>query len=181
MKERVLSMRYAQALFDLASAKEAELKVEDDLKAFLEIVKARKEAALFQNPVLSSGEKKEVLVRLGAQHAMEPLTMRFLELLIRKSRFALLSSIVECFHELLNASHHFEEVEIVTARPLPERLKQSLVGVLEKKLGEKVVAQASVNPRLLGGASVRIRHKLFDGSLSSKLETLRQLMTGALA
>ncbi len=178
MKDRAVSARYAKALFELASKNELELKIEDDLRIFLNSVKAEKGlGSIFQNPVLSLENKKSLLIKVAGVKK-ERLVLEFLMLLIEKGRFGSLESILESYHELLNASRHFEEVTITTARPIGEQLRKSLEKVLERKIGEKIVSETKVDPALLGGINIQIRNRRFDGSIRSKLDDLQKQMLG---
>ena len=178
MKDTALAIRYAKALFELACRKKIELKVEENLKAFWHIIQARKELALFfDHPMLGLDEKKSILKNVIGEN-IELLSLQFLNLLTVKNHVGLLSSILESYHRLLNESRHFEEVEITTARALSAKLKESLEKILEKKIGEKIISKTTINPKFIGGVSVRIRNRLFDGSIRTKLDGLKLQMAG---
>lgn len=178
MRNIVIAKRYAQALFNLASKKKIELKVEENLHAFSKgIHEKRALYGLFHHPLLDASEKIAVL-KNSVEGKIEKLSLDFLILLAAKQRFDLLDGVLESYHHLLNESQHFEEVEIVTARPISEKLKESLEKVLEIKTGEKIISKLKVNPSYIGGASVRIRNRLFDGSIRTKLDNLKLQMVG---
>ena len=107
-----------------------------------------------------------------------PIVFQFLILLTEKRRFTLFDSILECYHELLNASQNFEEIVITTARPLKSDLQRKIETFLEKRIGEKIISETKVNPTLLGGIQIQIRNRLFDGSVSTKLKELKKQMFG---
>ena len=178
MKDIAIASRYAKALYEIASEKNSELAVEKSLLAFLNSLKSTPRLGpLFENPVLTIEEKKAIIEKAAGKSA-ESLVLRFLALLVVKGRFSLLKSIAESYHRLLNASKHFEEVTITTARPLRSELKMSIEKILAKKIGEKIISETKVDPALLGGMRVQIRHRLFDGSVRTKLDNLGQQMTG---
>ncbi len=179
MKDRALASRYAKALFELAAQSKSELKIEGELKAFLGAIENNKQfAQFFKNPIISFEEKKSLLAKTN-HGKLSALTIEFISLLLEKGRFEILNQILECYHELLNASNHFEEVLITTARPLSENLKSQLEKILEKKIGEKIISKIKVDPSILGGINVQIRHRLFDGSVRAKLDSLKQQMIGS--
>jgi len=179
MKDRSLASRYAKALFELASQSKAEVKTEEELKAFLGSVESTKEISqFFRNPIISFKEKCAMLAKTNHGQT-SALSIRFISLLLEKGRFDLLNQILECYHELLNASNHFEEVTITTAKPLNTNLKAQLEKILEKKIGEKIISKIKIDPAILGGIQVQIRHRLFDGSIRTKLDSLKKQMIGA--
>lgn len=178
MKDKALSMRYAKAFFELAVMEKAELRVESELQA---VQKSMAENVLFsnflQNPTLRQEEKRGIFEKIGKQN-FHPLVLKFLILLAMKGRLSLLDSILESFHELLNESSHFEEITITTATPLKSDVQKKIEQLLEKKLGEKIISKIKINPKLIGGMTVQIRHQLFDGSIRTKLDGLKQQMVG---
>ncbi len=178
MKEYAVAERYAKAFYELASQKKAELAVEKSLRAFLNSLKVTPRlGSLFENPVITIDEKK-IIIKKAAGESAEALLTDFLTLLVIKGRFSLLEPIAESYHRLLNASKHFEEVTITTAKPLRSELKASLEKILEKKIGEKIISETKVDPALLGGMRIQIRHRLFDGSVRTKLDDLKLQMAG---
>ena len=182
MKDRELSMRYAKALFELAEREKTELKLESELRMFAGGVRAEKELAnFFQSPMIRLEEKEKILKKFGEISVipLSELAVQFLVLVISKNRFYLLESMLSAYHEILNESRHFEEVVITSARPLSTALKSSLEKILQKRIGEKIISELRTDSNLLGGVSVRIRNRLFDGSVRTKLDDLRKQMQAA--
>ncbi len=178
MKNSVLAKRYAAAIFELACQHKIELKVEEDLLIFQKGIRSNKNtSAAFSHPLLGVNEKMAILKSM-ASGKVEKLTFDFLTLLAAKKRLDLLDSVLESYHELLNESRHFEEVEMTTARPLSSKLKEALEKILEKKMGEKIISKIKVDPSFIGGISVRIRNRLYDGSVRTQLNNLKLLMVG---
>lgn len=178
MKNIAIATRYAKALFELAQARHLELKAESDLRIFSAGLTENKGAVeFFRNPVATLEEKKSILSKICAGK-IDPLVLQFLTVLVTHNRFDFLEPAIKAFHVLLNESRHFEEVILTTARPLKTDLRKSIEKMLEKKIGQKIVSETKVDPKLLGGINIQIRHRLFDGSVRSKLDELRKQMTG---
>ena len=179
MRDRAAASKYAKALFELASALKTEVKIEEELRQFVDETQSKKELTqFFKNPIISFEEKKGLLENV-MKGEIENLALRFILIVLEKGRFEMLGQILDCYHELLNESKHFEEVVITTAKPLGKNLQSQLEKILEKKIGEKIISKMKIDPALLGGVSVQIRHRLFDGSIRSKLDSLKQQMIGA--
>jgi F-type H+-transporting ATPase subunit delta len=75
--------------------------------------------------------------------------------------------------KLLNESRNRVEVEVRTAAPLSNPLREAISTKLAAMLGREVVLNTKVDPELLGGVVVRVGDTLYDGSLSSKLLSMR--------
>ena len=64
------------------------------------------------------------------------------------------------------------------ARPLSDESRRRINDVFERQTGKRVVADASVNPGLLGGVVVEIAGRVYDGSLRTRLERLERSLAG---
>jgi F-type H+-transporting ATPase subunit delta len=57
---------------------------------------------------------------------------------------------------------------------LTQKQKQQLLQTLERKTGKKIQAKYSLEPELLGGATVRIGDTVYDGSVRTQLNNMRE-------
>lgn len=64
--------------------------------------------------------------------------------------------------------------EVVIALPLDDEDKEWLSRQFEEMMGHKVIIDAKVDPSIVGGFRAKIGDMLIDGSVRSRLETLRQ-------
>lgn len=63
-------------------------------------------------------------------------------------------------------------VELTTPAPLNEKDRQSLLQLLERNLGKKILLKEKVHPDLIGGATLRIGDRQWDGSIQEQLHQL---------
>lgn len=66
--------------------------------------------------------------------------------------------------------------EVTSALPLTEAEQQAVRKDVIAKLGENATLSFRVDPAILGGLIVRVGDKILDGSVSGKLEELRQTL-----
>ena len=69
------------------------------------------------------------------------------------------------------------EADVSSAVPLTDKQKASLVQNLAGVTGKKIQANYALDPALLGGAVVRIGDTIYDGSVRSQLNRLRERLT----
>jgi F-type H+-transporting ATPase subunit delta len=62
---------------------------------------------------------------------------------------------------------------VETAVPLPEDLHTGLRTRLVKLYGPALVTQFTVTPGLIGGMRIRVGSDVYDGSVKSELDALR--------
>ncbi len=68
--------------------------------------------------------------------------------------------------------------EVTSARELPDAERKEFEKTLEKLTGKDVQITFVVDPEIIGGAVTRIGSNVYDGSVKTKLETLRQELIG---
>jgi F-type H+-transporting ATPase subunit delta len=132
---------------------------------------------LFSTPAVSAEKKKAVLAKVGAQMALNPLTINFLSVVIDHERMSMLDEILEALQSVLNDRLGIAVAEITTARPLDDTEKSTLAGALGNKTGKKVEMKFALDPRLIGGVVARVGSTIYDGSVRGYLNRLRAELT----
>ena len=175
--------RYARALFDVVS-KEAPRDVETVETQLRDL------SALFAgNPVLASvlgnpavpvtkkvSVTKAILERAGSLPA--PLSKLML-MLAERDRLMLLPHITRVYGERLMDHQHVIRGDVTTAAPLPDEKVRALAQGLERATGRKVVLEARVDPSIIGGVVTRLGSTVYDGSVTTQLEKMKQSLIEA--
>ena len=66
--------------------------------------------------------------------------------------------------------------EVTTAVAIDDEGRLALGKRISLLIGKPVIIKAKVDPELIGGIVVRVGDKLLDGSIRSKLESLKKAM-----
>jgi F-type H+-transporting ATPase subunit delta len=171
---------YAEALFEIGRSRSTVDEFAEELDAFLELTRREEEIFLFlTSPVLDTSVKIDLL-RSALEGRLSETTTDFLCLLIRKRRFLAMPAITEVFRGMADDFSGRTRATVRTAIPLSEELQARVRGALDEGLGKRVVLTAETDERLLGGAVVIIGDRVYDGSLSSRLNQFRkQIMRSA--
>lgn len=171
MARRYSARRYAEAVFEIATAK----KQPDEWQAFLDrmagLSKDASIAAFMESPDIAFRDKANVIK--GALGITGPFMENFLHLLIAKGRFGKVSEIAGEYRRLLDEQRNIERAKVVTAVPLSEDESNNVALRLGEILGKKVITRNEVAPGLIGGMVVRVAGKLLDGSTRGRLESLK--------
>ncbi|WP_458399996.1 ATP synthase F1 subunit delta [Mailhella sp.] len=181
----VVSRRYAAALFSIGKERGMEEleRYGASLSALGEAVeKTPKLAEAFRNPVLSSEEKKKVVLALldvagvGAKPAgdEEPVEKRFCALLADKGRLDLLPAIAADFGVMLDDACGISRGVVTTAVELDEEHMDSIKKTLESQTGRKLVLEFVIEPSIIGGIVLRVGDSVYDASLRAQLDNLRE-------
>ena len=173
----VVSRRYAAALFSLGKeAGMAELeRYGASLSALGEAVeKTPKLAETFRNPVLSSEEKKKIVLSLLDVAGGGAVEKRFCALLADKDRLSLLPAIAADFGLMLDDASGISRGVVTTAVELDEEYMDKIKNKLESQTERKLVLEFVIDPAIIGGIVLRIGDSVYDASLRAQLDNLRE-------
>lgn len=172
-----ISKRYARAFFEIA---EEEKKLEQyygELRQFSSIIAGNKDLGGFlANPIFEQDSKKKVLEQIIGKLSLSPMTINFLKLLIDKKRIDVLSDIEIGYRQLMDESLQKLRVSVKSAFPLSSDMQNYIMSNLEKMTGKKVEVTVESDKGLLGGIVIGVGDTLYDGSIKSQLNNMRNLL-----
>ena len=171
-----LARRYARALIEVAKERAGLDAVQAQLDALAQVVRESSElGALLKNPEYSRAERWAALQAvMNALGAVETPLQNFIRLLVDRDRIAYLGDIARVFRDMADSLAGRVRGRVTAATPLPEDSMTAIKKGLERLTDRQVILEASVEPELLGGVMARVGSTVYDGSLRSRLEELRQ-------
>jgi F-type H+-transporting ATPase subunit delta len=181
MTSRAVATRYARALFDV-TVKEGDLQqVQRDLGAFAELVASNEGLTrVLANPAIPVQKKRGVVTALLTHaEALSPIVSKLLVLLGDRDRLGLLADIVRAYENRLMEHAQIVRAEVVTAVALPPERLESLKQGLARATGRDVQLESRVDPSIVGGAVARVGSTVYDGSVTTQLERLKQQLMEA--
>jgi len=179
MMQGGVARRYAQALFELAAEQHKIDEYEKELSAVVATIGTDRELAAFlKNQVIAPSEKKEVFRKTFGDR-VSPAMASFLDIVVEKKREAWLPAIAEAYTARADRARGVQEVEVRTAVALSDEDLAAIGASLEQSLKAKVRLQARVDPRLIGGVTLKIGDRLVDGSVRGRLDRLKSRLVRA--
>ena len=176
MTSRVAAMRYARALFDVALAERQDpVQIDRELTetaAFLRDNQALQRA--LSHPAIPASRKRAVLEQLLSLSPVHPILSRVLLLLADRDRLVLLPDLADAYRARLMDHQQIVRARVTTAVALPSDRISALEQGLVAATGRQVQLQVDVDPAILGGAVARIGSTVYDGSITTQLEKLKQ-------
>jgi F-type H+-transporting ATPase subunit delta len=170
---------YAETLLRSADRNGRVDDVDESVRALSAVLDGSPEFRRFLEAPQIAAEQKRALVGDALEARLDPLVLRFLELVIGKHRERLLGEMVLAWTELLDARANRQTATVTTAtRPDSETLAR-VQAALEKATGKSIVLEQRIDPRLLGGLVIRAGDTVIDGSLRSRLVELRRRLRTA--
>jgi len=85
-----------------------------------------------------------------------------------------LADINQSFAKVLEERAGFVSAKIVSARELSDKEKKDLKSNVEKMTGKKVSLDFDIDQNIIGGVVTTIGSTVYDGSIKTKLENLKQ-------
>lgn len=180
MSVETIARRYGTALADVVLKSGETETIKKELNAFGAMIAENADLkSVFSNPAIPHASKEKLLGELLKRFKPSKTTANFLRVLLQNSRLTELAAIDERFVAVLEERSGFVSAEITSARELPKGERVEFEKSLEKLTGKKVSVDYAVDADIIGGVVTRIGSTVYDGSVKTKLENLKeQLVNG---
>jgi F-type H+-transporting ATPase subunit delta len=180
MSVETIARRYAVALADVVMKSGETQTVQTELRQWETLLSSNTELQnAFGNPAISFANKEKVLEQLISRSGPSKTSANFLRVLLKNGRLKEIDEINEKFSAVLEERSGIVSASITSARELPSDEKEHLKRNLEKLTGRRVNINFSIDENIIGGVVTRIGSMVYDGSVKTQLENLReQLVNG---
>ncbi|MBZ5509531.1 MAG: ATP synthase F1 subunit delta [Acidobacteriia bacterium] len=171
-----ITSRYARAFADVVFAlKLAPASVLEQLYGMVSVVQSNLVLQrIWENPSVPAEQKRALLDAIVARGNVSKPARNFLAVLIDHRRIEQLTTIVREVESELDTRQGFAEAEVTSARELSAIEKGALEGRIAPMTGKKVRAHYAIDPRILGGAIVRLGSTIYDGSIKGQLHRMKE-------
>jgi F-type H+-transporting ATPase subunit delta len=168
-----VAKRYAHGLFLFAVEKGTVDTVYSEIKELDAILEQDRSLLDFFAAPQVTDKDKFAVVRAVFRGKVSRMLEEFLMLIVAKRRNPYLRGIIDEFENLVLTYKGFVKTKIVSAVPLSESEKKSLIEKLAAKSGKKVKAVTEVDPSIIGGVIVFLGDQIIDKSIRHQLDTMR--------
>lgn len=176
MKGTKAAARYAKALLDLAIENNKVDQVAADMKYIGEVSAETKEFALFLNsPIVKSDKKIAILKEIFGQ--FEEITARFVDLVAKNRREALLPEIAHSFNSQVKEYKGIVPITLFSAVPLADDTKKAILDRISATVKGQLEVTEKIDKDLIGGFVVRMGDTQIDASVSRQFNNLKQRLT----
>jgi len=166
--------RYAQALFELAEEAKMIAVAEDDLRSLKAMMADSQDLRrLIASPAFTAEDKGKGLLAIADKAHLNPMTKRFLGVLVSNNRVSALPDAIRAFEALSAERRGAVAAEVTSAIKLTAAQEKTIAAELKKAFGKDPEITTTVDPAILGGLKVKVGSKLFDASLKSRLDQLK--------
>jgi len=177
--DTTLAKRYAQALVEIGEEQNALDGYGRDLTALTELVAESKDfREVLINPVFPKEDKKKIANSILEKLGTDRMVINFINLLIDRKRIDQLEGIEKAYHQRVDEIRGITRGEVASASPLDDAELDRIRQALSDISGKDVRLSARVDPSLIGGLVAKVGDKVFDGSIRSQLNELKESLRG---
>jgi F-type H+-transporting ATPase subunit delta len=170
-----IGRRYAKALLQIGVASQSYDALGRELDRAAETISSSAELKFaIENPVFAVSQRHRILEDVATRLGLSATIKNLLLLLLDKGRIAALPDIARAHRELVDQQAGRARATITSAAPLDPAVEARLKGALEKQTGKTVLLDKKVDPSLIGGVITQVGDLVFDGSVKSQLDKMRQ-------
>ncbi|OYT16382.1 MAG: ATP synthase F1 subunit delta [Bacteroidetes bacterium 4572_77] len=171
---KLVSNIYGDALFEVAIEEEILPKIEEELKFVIDSFKEYPDFyRLFNSPEISISERKVMISEVFEGKISEEL-LNFLKILVDKRRTSSLYVIGKAFYKLVDIYKNIEHVVVESVNELSDSEMNALKNKLTELTGKNIELENKVNKGVVGGLVIKAGDKIIDGSISKKLNEMRE-------
>jgi F-type H+-transporting ATPase subunit delta len=175
MSLRASATRYAKALLDVAAAESDPARIEQDLATLVATLTSHAELHhVMTSPTVPAQARLGIVRAIAQRSSFAAPLAKLLDLLAERGRLELLPDILQVYRERLLAHQNIVRAEVTSAAPLTSQALEQLGGRLSGLSGKTVQLAASVDPSLIGGLVARVGSTVYDGSVRTQLDKMKQ-------
>ena len=175
---QAVAIRYARALVDSVMHPASGLEPQRallELKEFTSLVQNSTELrTVLLSPAVSNAKKRAVVGRLADSIPLSRLVRNFLFVAVDRRRTDILGEMAEAFETALDERMGIVRAQVTSASALTEPQQADMQRELSRVSGKQVRCEYSIDPELIGGVVARIGSTVYDGSVRSQLQSLRE-------
>ena len=182
MTARAAAKRYARALFDVALAEGSAERVQGELRQFADFVRGNEALwGVFGNPAIPAARKHGLVKALLDRAGQVSLPLyKLLLLLADRDRVVLLPDLADAYDERVLDYQKVIRGAVTTAVPLDAARLRALEDSLGRLTGRRVTLRPNVDPAIIGGVLAKLGSTVYDGSVATQLEKMKEsLIAGA--
>jgi F-type H+-transporting ATPase subunit delta len=181
MTNKTAATRYARALLEVALNEKGDLqKIEQDLAAFVDLfTKHPTLEKVLLAPTIPVTRKRATAAALTSRLGTSPVAGTLITMLAERDRLELLVDLLASYRERLLDHQNVVRAIVTTATPLDADRARVIERSLAQLSGRPVTLATNVDPSIIGGIVARIGSTVYDGSITTQLQKMKQRLTEA--
>ncbi len=173
MKQSRLANRYAKALFELALDQNKLDQVGKDMLFISRTIDENNELSqMLKSPIVKLEKKEKIMQTLFAKNT-DPISLKFMMLVAKKSREEYLAYFANEFTSIYKEYQGIIDAWVTTSVNIEKEVREQLLALLKNITGKTILLNESVNSDLIGGFIVKIGDFQYDASIRTLIRKLK--------
>lgn len=178
MNESIIAVRYTKALFNLAKEKNLLEQIKADVEAMYVLIDQSDDLKLFiENPVIQPSKKSLIFKQVF--QSFNPITLSFIDLLVKKKREEYLIDICRDFVSQYKKYRKIETAVFTTAVAVDAKVLEKVKELIKSGLKTDVELTGEVKSSLIGGFVLRVGDMQYDASVQTNLTKIKRRLTNS--
>jgi len=168
--------RYAGAILSLAQETGKLEEVKNDMDLILAVAEDSREFRNFvHSPIVNADQKSKTMHALFDTR-MSELSVKFIDLLVSRSRESLIIDIAGTFIEQYKVLKRIATAVVTTATPMDDETRKRLIATAESlsQDADHINLIEKVNPEIIGGFIFEMNNRKYNASVLGGLNRLRK-------
>ncbi len=167
---------YGGALYELAREEKLDSQILDQLTVLQDAFSQEPDyLKLLSSPSLTKAERCQILDD-SFRGSLHGYVLNFLKILTEKGYMRHFSLCCDAYRERYNDDHGILPVTAVTAAPMSQAQSEKLKQKLHQITGKEISLSCRIDPKVLGGVRLDYDGQRLDGTVSNRMDNLRQLL-----
>jgi F-type H+-transporting ATPase subunit delta len=149
----------------------------DELEGLVQLLHERPDFATYLHDPSVSRETRAAVLHKAFDGRVSDLVVDFLMILNEHDRLGNLFPTVRAFRQMYEERQNRQRVQVRSAKPLAEEQLNRLLGELRQFMSRDPVLETRIDPELLGGFVVKVGDWLYDASVRTQLQAIRNRVT----
>ncbi|MEL6592928.1 MAG: ATP synthase F1 subunit delta [Bacteroidota bacterium] len=175
MVEDRIGYRYAKSVYGLAEERKELDAVRNDMQLITETVaQSRDLYNLLQSPLVAASKKQAVIKGVFGEAVKTEMVQHLLEIVVRKGREQFIPNIARAFLELYDQDHKILRGTLTSAYEMDAKQIEEIKSIMQQKSGQTLEIETEVDEDLIGGFTLKVGDRLFDGSIAGSIRRARR-------
>jgi F-type H+-transporting ATPase subunit delta len=167
-----------EALIETAQRENKTKKVTYDIVSFYDVITADETLKkILGSSAYETSERISIINDLGERAGFDKLVTNFVSLAVELDKFKTLLKSKQSIVRRLRKASGISRAEIIFGENPSDSDLKKITEVLEKLTGDEVEIEVKIDPAIIGGIIVKVEDRVFDGSIKTQLERIREILT----
>lgn len=176
MNDCILVKKYAKFLLKIAEKHKLLNELESNLKYFLNYIDKNDDEfdKLMKNPIFTINERKKIILIISKELKLNFLIFQFLNLLIERNKFYLLSLIANYIFKNLDILMTRTRVLIISSKEFIDKDLKLLIEKISINLRKKILPTMQIDKGIIGGVKIIVNDLILEKTVISDLANLEK-------